>query len=703
MNCPKCNAPLEEGDQFCPQCGALIPEETQMESVQPSTSSQQPNMAQTEENVTDTLHTQTTKSTSDPTASTATQSADAQGQPGEAVPQSQPMPTQSERVTGSPTVPPAQAVPSIGSVPPVSPKRKKNKWLLALVIAVIIVALAGVGVYAYPMIRRAVIGESRYFVEQMQARTQDAASLFLTDGEVPAHVEYSASTALSGSLVQNMGTDIDELLNALNFRFSMDQDKNAKKQVGSLGIYDNDDPLVSLRLLTDQNKSAIGLYNDPSLLYLNDTDTEQDLFAQTSLEAITGLDAQGWQTLTESYLDTIFASLPDTCISKGNGIFGDLQCETVTFSFASIEAQRSLYTALADQLENDTVLRDTLYHIGNYFFEDFFSEIAAEGLEVPSSVEDKIDEALDSLVAQLRDMAQNPQPLSGTYSVTAYYTGRAQLVAQRITFTEGNEGIDLLYGGYVDGGKLHVLVQELQSGLELQIDGAMTRKTMQGTYALEVAGLTFDGNFDLQKETVGGMESWYGSIDGRFDLLGITFQMNLQSERVDENNAREQLAFTISSGAEDLTLQIDLALKCSDTPQLDELSDLDQAQEIDFDDPEQSESMMQDWSDAVTEKLDAAAHGEQIKELLEAIMSGSAASSDDEYDGDYYYDDDYYYDYYDDYGDYYDYYDDGDMMDPWGDSYGDDGNDWYDSYEMTEDPFAYFGLPSAEKVHVCIK
>lgn len=226
---------------------------------------------------------------------------------------------------------------------------------------------------------------------------------------------------------------------------------------------------------------------------------------------------------------------------------------------------------------------------------------------------------------------------------------------------------------------------------------------MQGTYALEVAGLTFDGNFDLQKETVGGMESWYGSIDGRFDLLGITFQMNLQSERVDENNAREQLAFTISSGAEDLTIQIDLALKCSDTPQLDELSDLDQAQEIDFDDPEQSESMMQDWSDAVTEKLDAAAHGEQIKELLEAIMSGSAASSDDEYDGDYYYDDDYYYDYYDDYGDYYDYYDDGDMMDPWGDSYGDDGNDWYDSYEMTEDPFAYFGLPSAEKVHFCIK
>lgn len=232
MNCPKCNAPLEEGDQFCPQCGALIPEETQMESVQPSTSSQQPNMAQTEENVTDTLHTQTTKSTSDPTASTATQSADAQGQPGEAVPQS--AQTQSERVTGSPTVPPAQAVPSIGSVPPVSPKRKKNKWLLALVIAVIIVALAGVGVYAYPMIRRAVIGESRYFVEQMQARTQDAASLFLTDGEVPAHVEYSASAALSGSLVQNMGTDIDELLNALNFRFSIDQDKNAKKQVGSL-------------------------------------------------------------------------------------------------------------------------------------------------------------------------------------------------------------------------------------------------------------------------------------------------------------------------------------------------------------------------------------------------------------------------------------------------------------------------------------
>ena len=204
MNCPKCNAPLEEGDQFCPQCGALIPEETQMESVQPSTSSQQPNMAQTEENVTDTLHTQTTKSTSDPTASTATQSADAQGQPGEAVPQSQPMPTQSERVTGSPTVPPAQAVPPVGSVPPVSPKRKKNKWLIALVTVVIIFALAGVGVYAYPMIRRAVIGESRYFVEQMQARTQDAASLFLTDGEVPAHLEYSASAALSGSLVQNM-------------------------------------------------------------------------------------------------------------------------------------------------------------------------------------------------------------------------------------------------------------------------------------------------------------------------------------------------------------------------------------------------------------------------------------------------------------------------------------------------------------------
>lgn len=703
MNCPKCNAPLEEGDQFCPQCGALISEEPQTESVQPSTSPQQPNMAQAEENVTDTLHTQTTKSTSDPTASTATQSADAQGQPGEAVPQSQPMPTQSERVTGSPTVPPAQAVPSIGSVPPVSPKRKKNKWLLALVIAVIIVALAGVGVYAYPMIRRAVIGESRYFVEQMQARTQDAASLFLTDGEIPAHLEYSASAALSGSLVQNMGTDIDELLNALNFRISIDQDKNAKKQVGSLGIYDNDDPLVSLRLLTDQNKSAIGLYNDPSLLYLNDTDTDQDLFAQTSLEAITGLDAQGWQTLTESYLDTIFASLPDTCISKGNGIFGDLQCETVTFSFSSIEAQRALYTALADQLENDTVLRDTLYHIGNYFFEDALAEMAAEGLKVPSSVEDKIDEALDSLVAQLRDMAQDPQPLSGAYSVTAYYTGRAQLVAQRITFTKGNEGIDLLYGGYVDGGKLHVSVQEMQSGLELQIDGTLARKTMQGTYALEVAGLTFDGNFDLQKETVGGMESWYGSIDGRFDLLGITFQMNLQSERVDENNAREQLAFTISSGAEDLTLQIDAALKCSDTPQLDELSDLDQAQEIDFDDPEQSESMMQDWSDAVTEKLDAAAHGEQIKELLEAIMSGSAASSDDEYDGDYYYDDDYYYDYYDDYGDYYDYYDDGDMMDPWGDSYGDDGNDWYDSYEMTEDPFAYFGLPSAEKVHFCIK
>ena len=418
MNCPKCNAPLEEGDQFCPQCGALIPEETQMESVQPSTSSQQPNMAQTEENVTDTLHTQTTKSTSDLTASTATQSADAQGQPGEAVPQS--AQTQPESATVPPTVPPTQAVPPVGSVPPVSPKRKKNKWLIALVTVVIIFALAGVGVYAYPMIRRAVIGESRYFVEQMQARTQDAASLFLTDGEVPAHLEYSASAALSGSLVQNMGTDIDELLNALNFRFSMDQDKNAKKQVGSLGIYDNDDPLVSLRLLTDQNKSAIGLYNDPSLLYLNDTDTDQDLFAQTSLEAITGLDAQGWQTLTESYLDTIFASLPDTSISKGNGIFDDLQCETVTFSFASAEAQRALYTALADQLENDTVLRDMLYHTGNYFFEDALAEMAAEGVEVPSSVEDKIDEALDSLVAQLRDMAQNPQPLSGAYSVTAY-------------------------------------------------------------------------------------------------------------------------------------------------------------------------------------------------------------------------------------------------------------------------------------------
>lgn len=235
MNCPKCNAPLEEGDQFCPQCGALISEEPQTESVQPSTSPQQPNMAQTEENATtDTLHAQTAESAPATAAPTPTQPADAQGQPGEAVPQS--AQTQPESATVPPTVPPTQAVPPVGSVPPVSPKRKKNKWLIALVTVVIIFALAGVGVYAYPMIRRAVIGESRYFVEQMQARTQDAASLFLTDGEVPAHLEYSASAALSGSLVQNMGTDIDELLNALNFRFSIDQDKNAKNKLG-LWVY----------------------------------------------------------------------------------------------------------------------------------------------------------------------------------------------------------------------------------------------------------------------------------------------------------------------------------------------------------------------------------------------------------------------------------------------------------------------------------
>lgn len=693
MNCPKCNAPLEEGDQFCPQCGALISEEPQTESVQPSTSPQQPNMAQTEENVTDTLRAQTAESASDTAAPTAAQPADAQAQLGEAVPQ--PVQTQSESATVSPTVPPTQVVPPVGFAHPVSPKRKKNKWLLALVIVVIIFALAGVGVYAYPMIRRAVIGESRYFVEQKQTHMQEMASLFSIKGETPAHREYSASASLNGTAVQNIDTNVKELLDVLNLRVSIDQQKNAKQRVMRFGLYDNDDPLVSLRLLMDQNRLAAGLYDDPSLLYLNDTDTEKDFFAQTLLEAITGLDAQGWQTLTESYLEAILASLPDTCISKGNGIFGDLQCETVTFSFASVEAQRALYTALADQLENDTVLRDTLYHIGNYFFEDFFSEMAAEGLEVPSSMEDKIDEALDSLVAQLRDMAQDPQPLSGTYSVTAYYTGRAQLVAQRITFTEGNEGIDLLYGGYVDGSNLHVLVQELQSGLELQIDGTMTRKTMQGTYALEVVGLTFDGNFDLQKETVGGMEFWFGSIDGRFDLLGTTFQLNMQSELMDENNARWQLAFTISSGAEDLTLQLDLALKCSDIPQLDELSDLNQAQKIDFDDPEQYESIMQDWSDAVKEKLDATTHGEQIKEVLQTIMSSSTASSDDEYYSD---EDDYYYD-----DDYYDYYDDGDMMDPWGESYGDYGNDWYDLYEMTEDSFANFGLPSAEKIHFCIK
>ena len=297
------------------------------------------------------------------------------------------------------------------------PKKKKISKLPIILIVIVAIILAGaITVYAkLPDIKQAVMGDSVYYFYQEYnniSEILDAGSVSELRHPDTYSVHSQATASFSGE-----GSDI---VNTVIKDSMITADVNYEKSSGTVVV---DSSLLNGK----EDVFGIGLdYLDGDLAFSTDLLKEgfmlysKNAGANESIAQIA--DVKATDIVDLDALKSICKDIDQNNVTKGNGMWKNEKCTTVTFNFSGKELD-NIFLQLLDIAMDSEVITDTVYDIIDEYFEFVEEDLTAKEF----INEYLVDELKDGLFVYEFD----------DFEMVVYYNSKGKIVAREVTITDG--------------------------------------------------------------------------------------------------------------------------------------------------------------------------------------------------------------------------------------------------------------------------
>ncbi len=303
--------------------------------------------------------------------------------PGDEEPVLEPMPGEFQASVRLPATGSAAATVIAGSVPVHRPARKGKRRTILIAVALLVVLLAGGGLFAWKVfgrdIRRFVLGPKKTYLLAEGASLKGSLDRIASDwstissqasqpaGGTEAQVTVQLDPALTG-IPPEIARTVSNL--KLKSTFLFDRRLSGPKVYSRADLLTGSEPLLGVELFLAEDQMTVGLPGliDPYIAVRMDSlsgTAGQSLsrYLKQNLEATPAVDqtqlAASLARLADDYVSRIESvSFADNMLVTAGGVTAPYECYTVTMSG---KQTRDLAVAILERCRDDKPLRDLLY------------------------------------------------------------------------------------------------------------------------------------------------------------------------------------------------------------------------------------------------------------------------------------------------------------------------------------------------------